>query len=56
MSCYQDITGIFNELPKLPSHVSVVKVIRSGLTAKVETISNALTVNRHKVHCIVTSK
>ena len=49
VSFYQDITGICDELPKLPSHVSIVKVIRSGITAKGENISNSLNVNRHKV-------
>jgi hypothetical protein len=49
VSFYQDITGKCDELPKLPSHVSIVKVIRSGITAKGENISNSLNVNRHKV-------
>lgn len=49
VSFFQDISGICSELPKLPSEVSVVKVLRSGITAKGENVSRTLTVNRHKV-------
>jgi hypothetical protein len=36
---FQDISGICNELPKLPSDVSVVKVLRSCITAKGEMLA-----------------
>jgi len=49
VSFLQDITGICNELPKVPSNISLVKVIRSGTTATGESISSAFTVNRHRV-------
>jgi Helitron helicase-like domain at N-terminus len=49
VSFYQDISGICNELPKLPSDVSVVKVLRSGITGKGENVSRTLTVNRCRV-------
>ncbi len=49
VSFYQDISGICNELPKLPSDVSVVKVLRSGITGKGENVSRTLTVIRCRV-------
>ncbi len=49
VSFYQDITGICNELPRLPSAVSIVKVIRSGTSKDGEGISNSFTINRQRV-------
>lgn len=49
VSFFQDISGICNELPKLPTDVSVVKILRSGITAEGENVSRTLTVNRNKV-------
>jgi hypothetical protein len=39
VSFYQDLSSICNELPKLPSDISIVKVIRSGITGTGENIS-----------------
>jgi hypothetical protein len=49
VSFVQDITGICNELPKLPTEVSIVKVIRSGTTLTGENASNSFTVDRNRV-------
>lgn len=49
VSFFQDISGICNELPKIPSEIQMVKVIRSGTTAAGENISNTFTVNKHRV-------
>jgi hypothetical protein len=49
VSFFQDISGICNELPKIPADVSLVKVIRSGTTATGENISRSFTVNRNRV-------
>jgi len=49
VSFYQDISGLCNELPRLPSNVSIVKVIRSGTTKDGEDVSNSFTVNRYRV-------
>ncbi len=49
VSFYQDLSGICNELPKLPSDISIVKVVRSGITGTGENINTALTVNRHEI-------
>jgi len=49
VSFYQDITNICNELPRLPSDVSVVKVIRSGTTNTGKNISTSFNVNKYRV-------
>ncbi len=49
VSFFQDLSGICNELPKLPSDISIIKVIWSGTTRSGENISTALNVNRHKM-------
>jgi hypothetical protein len=49
VSFHQDISGICIELPKLPSDVSIVKVLRSGITANGKNVTRTLMVNRHKV-------
>jgi hypothetical protein len=46
VSFFQDITGICNELAKVPSNISIVKVIRSRTTAAGE---RSFTVNRNIV-------
>jgi hypothetical protein len=51
-ACSEFLSGsirICNELPKLPLDISIVKVVRSGITGTGENISTALTVNRHKI-------
>ena len=49
VSFFQDISGICNDLPRLPSQVSIIKVIRSGTTATGDNISNTFTVNKNRV-------
>jgi hypothetical protein len=48
-SFYQDITNICKVFPRLPSEVTMVKVIRSSLTKHGDAIEKAFTVNKEKV-------
>jgi len=49
VSFYQDITNICQTLPRLPSDVSIVKVIRSRTTSMGENISNSFNINKYRV-------
>jgi hypothetical protein len=49
VSFFQDISGICNELPRLPNDVTMVKVVRQSLSNDGETIRKAFMVNREKV-------
>ena len=49
VSFFQDISGIAKALPRLPSEVSMVKVIRDGKTRCGNQIKKAFTVDRRRV-------
>ena len=49
VSFFQDISGICTELPKIPSEVTMVKIIRTGTTAEGENIKDVFTVNRLRI-------
>ena len=49
VSFFQDISGICNELPRLPNNVTMVKVVRQSLSNDGEAIRKAFMVNRLKV-------
>ena len=49
VSFYQDITSICNVFPRLPSEVTMVKVVRSSLTKNGDAIEKAFNINKEKV-------
>jgi hypothetical protein len=49
VSFYQDITNICKVFPRLPSEVTIVKVVRSSLTKNGDAIEKAFSVNKEKV-------
>lgn len=49
VSFHQDISNITNILPRLPSEIKIVKVIRSSTTKSGNTMINAFKVNKTRV-------
>jgi hypothetical protein len=49
VSFFQDITDICSELPRLPSDVTMIKVVRTGTTVDRENLQNIFSVNRYKI-------
>jgi hypothetical protein len=49
VSFYQDITSVCTIFPRLPSEVTMVKVVRSSTTRNEDVIQKAFTVNKHRV-------
>ena len=49
VSFFQDISGICTELPRLPTDITMIKVVRTGVTADGENIQNVFTVNRSRI-------
>jgi hypothetical protein len=49
VSFFQDITDICSELPRLPSDVTMIKVVRTGTTVDGENLQNIFNVNRYRI-------
>jgi len=49
VSFFQDMSGIFTELPRLPTDITMIKVVRTGVTADGENVQNVFTVNRSRI-------
>ena len=49
VSFFQDITNICSELPRLPSDITMIKVVRTGTTADGENLQNIFNVNRYRI-------
>lgn len=49
VSFFQDITSIARILPRLPSEVSIIKVIKEGTSKEGDSVRTTFTVNRHRV-------
>ena len=49
VSFYQDISNICNVFPRLPTEVTMVKVVRSSVTRNEDVIQKAFTVNKNRV-------
>jgi hypothetical protein len=49
VSFYQDISEICTELPRLPSDITMIKVVRTGVTSEGENIQNVFTVNHYRI-------
>jgi len=46
VSFFQDTSVICTELPRLPTDITMIKVVRTGVTADGENVKNIFTVNR----------
>jgi hypothetical protein len=49
VSFFQDISGICTELPRLPTDITMIKVVRTGVTADRENVQNVFTVNCSRI-------
>ena len=49
VSFFQDVSGICTELPRLPTDITMIKVVRTGVTADGENVQNFFTVNCSRI-------
>jgi len=49
VSFFQDISGICTKLPRLPTDITMIKVVRMGVTVDGENVQNVFTINRSRI-------
>jgi hypothetical protein len=49
VSFFQDISGICTELPRLFTDITMIKVVRTGVTADGENVKNVFTINHSRI-------